>query len=227
MTPVSSVGLSHDDAARTAMERSSLYGFLAAIFRAAPTAALLRRMKETGFREAFAAAGGGLESGFLDGPEDQLLEELAVEYTRLFLGPGKHIQPYSAVHLGGEGASLWGKPTVWVRRFIEAAGFDLQPAFHALPDHIAVEFEFMQEMTRRQAAAWERRDDAGAAQCQEIESEFITAHMSRWVPVFCEKVARAAELPLYREIARVTADFVKSEQEEAHGHGERTATAAC
>jgi len=196
------------DDAEIARQRSNLYGLLAAVYRAEPTSAMLKGIKIPAFQKALKAAGVVLEIG---GAEKNLAEALAVEYTRLFLGPGKHIAPYAAIHLGGDGASLWGPETSWVKGFIEDAGFDYKPDYHDLPDHISVELEFMQEITAGEAAALEREDPGQAEKHQRIEVEFITAHMAKWVPGFCRQVQDQAELPFYKAMARLTEEFILSE----------------
>ena len=198
-------------AAGTAKERSGLYGFLAEVFRAAPTPELLRRIKDNGFLETLTAAGAHLDREFLQRPEDELLEDLAVEYTRLFLGPGKHVQPYAAIYLGGAGASLCGPATVWARDFMERAGFTLTPEHHGLPDHVSVELEFMAGMAEREARAIEGSDLEAAAECRWIQKEFLQDHLGRWLPEFCGRAAAHAELTFYREMARLAGHFLDSE----------------
>ncbi len=197
--------------AGTAKERSGLYGFLAEVFRAAPTPELLRRIKDNGFLATLTAAGAHLGGEFLQRPEDELLEDLAVEYTRLFLGPGKHVQPYAAIYLGGAGASLCGPATVWARDFMERAGFTLTPEHHGLPDHVAVELEFMAGMAEREARAMEGADREAAAECRRIQKAFLQDHLGRWLPAFCGRAAEHAELTFYREMARLAGHFLDSE----------------
>ncbi len=198
--------------AGTAMERSSLYGFLAAVYRTEPTAELLGWIRDPDFLDLLADTGVDLGTSFADHAENELIELLAVEYTRLFIGPGDHVPPYAAVHLGGEGASLWGRPTVWVKRYIEAAGFEYRPDYHDLPDHISAELEFMREITAREAAALEKRDPAEAGQLRAVGSEFVAGHLSLWIPKFCDLVIDRAELPFYRGMAALTKDFIESER---------------
>jgi len=200
-------------AAGTARERSGLYGFLAEVFRAEPTPDLLRRIKDNGFRETLTAAGAHLGGEFPQRPEDELLEDLAVEYTRLFLGPGKHVQPYAAIYLGGAGASLCGPATVWARDFMERAGFTLTPEHHGLPDHVSVELAFMAGMAEREARAIEGSDLEAAAECRWIQKEFLQNHLGRWLPEFCGHAAAHAELTFYREMARLAGRFIESEAE--------------
>ncbi len=198
--------------ARAARERSGLYGFLAEVFRAEPSPDLLRRIKDPAFAEVLAAAGAHLGEELARRPEDALLEDLAVEYTRLVLGPGRHVRPYAATYLGGPGASLCGPPAVWARDFMERAGFALGPGHRDLPDHVSVELEFMARMAAREAAAVEAGNAAAASQSRRIQSEFLETHLGRWLPRFCGHAAEQAELSFYRELARLAGHFLDSER---------------
>ncbi len=197
--------------ARTARERSGLYGFLAEVFRVEPSPDLLRRVKDPGFAEMLEAAGAHLGEELARQPEEVLLEDLAVEYTRLFLGPGRHVRPYAATYLDGAGASLCGPTTVWVRGFMERAGFAFAPKHRDLPDHVSVELEFMARMAAREAEAVEAGDAAGVRQSRRIQREFLETHLGRWLPQFCGHAAEHAELSFYRELARLTGHFLDSE----------------
>jgi TorA maturation chaperone TorD len=198
-------------AARTARERSGLYGFLAEVFRAEPSPYLLKRIQDERFAAVLEAAGAHLGEELTHQPEVVLLEDLAVEYTRLFLGPGRHVRPYAATYLDGAGASLCGPTTVWVRNFMETAGFALTPEHRDLPDHVSVELEFMARMAAQEAEAIEAGEAAAAAQCRDIQKEFLETHLGRWLPRFCGHAAEHAELSFYRELARLVGHFLDSE----------------
>ncbi len=196
------------------MERSNLYGFLASIYREEPTGELLRQIKEPGFRAALAEAGITLGADLLGRPEDALIEDLAVEFTRLFIGPGTHVPPNSAVHMEGEGALLWGPSTGRVKHFIEATGFEYRPDYQDLPDHISVELEFMQELTARESEALKENDQDALGRLRQTQKEFVTKHMAVWVPVFCDKVMARADLSFFEDMAKLTKDFIRSESGE-------------
>lgn len=195
--------------AMTAMESSNLYAFLSMVFRDALSAPALRQIRSPAFVEALSEAGVELDAEFLQRPEAALLEDLAVEYAALFVGPGGHISPYESVQTEGGSGQLWGTETVEVRRFIEAAGFAYKPDFHDLPDHISVELDFMSELARREAAAWRSEDFAAVLDCLRLAKKFLSRHLGNWAPVFCAKVAARAEHPFYREMAQLTADFLR------------------
>lgn len=205
------VVMGHRDMAAKTMERSSLYGFLALVFREEPTAAFLLKMKNAEFLDALSAAGVRFDEEFFASPDEELLDDLAVEYTRLFIGPGRHIPACEGAQREG---ALWGRTTIEVARLVENCGLRYNPEYRDPPDHIGVELEFMQEVTKREAQAWEREDSSEALHCLQIEREFIGKHLSRWVPQFCEKVAQEAECSFYREMAVLTDSFIQCEYKE-------------
>ena len=211
------VDVDQEEMAQTAITRSNLYGFLAAIYRVEPTADLLRQIKHPQFLEALVNVGVTLEKDFLDAPEEQLLSELAVEYTRLFIGPGKHISPHESVHTQGHDESLWGRTTVAVKDFIESVSVEFRPDYHGMPDHISVELELMQKFTEAEANAWQRGDYAEATMWLQLEQEFINNHLARWVPAFCEQIVGQAEVSFYREMAMVTKQLLEMEKKQLEG----------
>ena len=197
-----------EDPAAGATERSQLYGFLAAVFRTEPKLALLSEIRKPAFTDAMKAVGVDIGKAFGGQPDGELIDELAMEYARLFIGPGHHIAPYAALYLGVEGASLWGPVTVWVKGFIEDAGFEYKPGFHDLPDHVSVELEFMQEITSRMALARKDGDEATVQKLHLIENEFLISHLGKWLPEFCSKIEAEAQLPFFAQMARLAKDFI-------------------
>jgi TorA maturation chaperone TorD len=204
-----------------ARQRSNIYGLLASVYRQEITADLLHQVKDPQFLGVLSDLGIQLRSDFLQKPEEELLDDLAVEYARLFLGPGGHISPHESVqHQKGDGQSglLWGESTAEVKRFIESTGLSYDPEYKGLPDHISVELEFMQQLTLREEQAWRDEDEDGALDCLKTEKKFIEEHLVRWVPVFCDKVIKEAELPFYREMAVLTKNFIEFERQEVEGY---------
>jgi TorA maturation chaperone TorD len=201
----------------TAKQRSTVYGLLAATFRCEPTAAFIRQVKDPEFQGALSSSGIELEEDFFNQPEDELVESLAVEFTRLFLGPGKHISPHESVHHereDGDWGRLWGKSTVEIKKFIETTGLEYTSVYPGLPDHISVELEFMQKLAERESTAWKENDNKGALYCLKIEKKFIEEHLSKWCPDFCDKVTSEAATSFYREMAKLTKWFIELETKE-------------
>jgi len=203
--------------------RSNIYGLLATIYRREMTSDLLKQIKDPSMLGVLSNLGIELNHGFMKTPEHELLEDLAVEYARLFIGPGKHISPHESVHHkrdDGRWGQLWGPSTAEVKKFIESAGLSYQSEYTGLPDHISVELEFMQQVTLAEEKAWEDGDRNLALVCLEIEKKFIEAHLAEWIPDFCGKVINGAEFPFYRLMAELTQKFVEFEKNEVGRLGE-------
>ena len=201
----------------TATQRSNIYGFLSLIYRTEITEPVLKHVREPDFLSVLSGMGAQLENDFFNKLGDDLLEELAVEYTRLFIGPGKHISPHESVHHkrdDGDWGQLWGKSTVEVRKFIEASGLEYTPEYRGMPDHISVELEFMQQAAKMESQALEDNDNEGLLYCLKMEKRFIEEHLLKWVPGFCDRIISDAEMSFYREMARVTKHFMEFEEEE-------------
>jgi TorA maturation chaperone TorD len=200
--------------AETARQRSQLYGFLAALYRHEPTADFLHQLRQPAFSKALSDAGCHLESDVFDRPEDELAEELAVEFTGLFIGPGKHVSPHESVHRDTGGGQLWSEATGEVMSFINRCGFAFSPEYLGLPDHISVEMEFMEALVAREAGAWGQNDPGKATQFLKLEKDFIDNHLGRWIPRFCRQVMALADQSFYGKIADLTAAFVESENKD-------------
>jgi TorA maturation chaperone TorD len=200
-----------------ANHRSTIYGLLAVIYRGEVTSDLLHQVKDPRFLGVFTDLGvEGIEA-FLQSSEEKLIEDLAVEYARLFLGPGNHISPHESVHHqreDGDWGTLWGATTVEVKKFIEATGLEYESDYKGMPDHISVEFEFMATLARREAQAWAESDETVARRYMDVQRKFLAEHLIHWIPSFCEKVVKEAELPFYRAFAELTQSFIQYEKEE-------------
>jgi TorA maturation chaperone TorD len=202
--------------AETATARANIYGLLTAAFRVEPSSSFLTRLKDPEVLGVFEGLGISLGEDFRESPNDQLREVLAVEFTRLFLGPRGHISPHESLHTDSASdgnADLWGADTVKVKRFMEAAGLTVDNSFTGMPDHICAEMEFMQQLTTKEAEAWTEADEELATNIQNIEERFLDEHLCQWVARFCDKLIERSEHPFYRGIAEVTKGFIEFEGE--------------
>jgi len=195
----------------TAVARGQVYGLLTTVFRAEPSAAFIRDLKGHRFSGAFTDLGIDLGEAFRTTPESETLEELDIEFTRLFLGPGQHISAHESIftEVDGDTGGLWGAKTVEVKKFIETTGLDYESGFTGLPDHISVELEFMRKLSEWEAARWSDKDSKNAKYCGTVQKKFIEEHLLKWVPKFCDEVIDKADLPFYGEMAGVTKDFLE------------------
>jgi TorA maturation chaperone TorD len=209
------MGTDCKELAKSANYRSNVYGLLAAVFRQEPGVALIRELRDPQLWGVFSDLGVDLGELFFTTPESQLVEILAQEFTRLFIGPSSHISAHESIFADMDSgvSALWGESTVAVKSFIEATGLDYNPEFNGVPDHISVELEFMQKMTEWEADKWRQQDRENAEYCLEVQRMFLDQHLSIWLPQFCDVVIKQADIRFYTGVAELTKNFLEFEQD--------------
>jgi len=203
-----------DELARSAIERSRLYGLLATVFCREPSAEFLSQLKSPEMVVALASSGVNLGDEFEVEDFTDLADALAVEYTRLFLGPGKHISPHESVQLKRGSGILWGPETSLVHVAYRAGGFDLGQSETHLPDHLSVELNFMSLLARQEFQAWADQDQTSAAKFLRLQHDFISQHLGKWVAAFCAKVVDEAESTFYPAFAGLLKGYLSGEKAE-------------
>ncbi|ODS33276.1 MAG: hypothetical protein SCARUB_01597 [Candidatus Scalindua rubra] len=190
-----------------AEHRSNSYGFLSIVYLQEPNKEFIKSLRESNILDVLNESGLHFDEQITNDVSDKFHNDLVLEYTRLFIGPGKHISPYESVYRDNEDA-LWSETTVEVKKFIESLGLEYSSNWSGLPDHIGVELEFMQRLTCREKEAWEQKDKKTAIRCMEFEKKFIDEHLSQWVPIFCDKLKKESRVAFYREMAELTRQFI-------------------
>jgi TorA maturation chaperone TorD len=205
------------DRAEQAQQRSNIYGFLARVYRKELTSEMLAQIKDPRFKEVLSDLGVQLGDEFFSVPDNELIENLAIEYTRLFLGPGRHISPHESIHYerdDGDWGKLWGASTVEVKKFVESLGLKYKESDTSIPDHISVELELMQKVIEKEKQAWSANGGKDVLHFLKIEKMFMEDHIIKWISQFCDKVIAETEVSFYREMAELTKSFITLEMEE-------------
>ncbi len=122
-----------------------------------------------------------------------VLEELAVDHARLFVGPeNPPASPYESVWTDVDPMSgkliINGPSTVAVAAAYEELGLSQSPDHHDLPDHVATEAELLCFLCEREAAAWSESEPDVAKELRAAEQRFITAHLGRFAGELCAAV---------------------------------------
>lgn len=155
----------------------------------------------------FAAAARRLGDAFAADGQERLL----LDYTRLFLGPVDTLaRPYESCWRG-DATAVMGESTVSVIELYHQAGFEIDQEFRDLPDHIAVELEFLYVLLFRENAATAEGDRDAAGNASALRRRFLDEHLGTWVGPFTAAVASGASSDFYRELAALTGRFVASE----------------
>ncbi len=115
--------------------------------------------------------------------------------------------PYESAFL-----SPTGQPDALLMARVEAAYSEIGIAPSSetgeLPDHVAIELEFMAMLCGLEAAAWEDDDVAGAVKAMRRAKRFLDGHLSVWLPPFARHLAAADQDGFYRTVSQGAAAFV-------------------
>jgi TorA maturation chaperone TorD len=141
----------------------------------------------------------------------QDMETLLVDYTALFIGPGQpRAMPYASFWLTDD-QSMRHEATVAVLDFYEQGGFDVSDELHELPDHVAVELEFLYALIFAQNQAQAEGDTEALSAASALHRRFAVEHMGAWIGPFAAAVNAGAATASYRELAELTQRFVQME----------------
>ena len=154
------------------------------------------------------------------------LEQLKVDFSRLFVGPFKLIAPpYGSVHLEPQRAVM-GDSTIDAERRYREAGLDIAKSLNDAPDHIAVELEFLYYLIYKEVEAMRHEQPEDAHEWLQKQHAFLTLHIGAWVSSFAEAVEHGAKTDFYRQLANATQTFVHSDQEAVAGYVSNAVTTA-
>lgn len=150
-------------------------------------------------------------------PEPSKLEELRVDYARLFLGPYKALaSPYGSIYIDGNDRVM-DSSTTKVRDYFRSMGVGL--ASKEIPDHLAVELEFMHFLCVKELQALEDSDSESAKRYLKDQHDFLKTYIASWVFSLTGKIVTSARTEFYKEIALATESFIQKEIKELTAAG--------
>ena len=181
--------------------RAEVYGLLAALYYAPPSAELLAQLR-VAVTEAPATG------GFLEEPWRQFVgtvrelsdEQIASEYDALFGGVGKpEVYLFGSWYLSG---FLNEKPLAALRSDLAALGLSRDESMNETEDHFACVCEVMRYLIAG--------DDVEVANLTQ-QQKFFGAHVQSWVPAMCDAIAAHPRARFYAALAGFTAAFISVE----------------
>ena len=161
---------------------------------------------------AKASPGGVIDAAALDDCfKASGVEVLMLDYSRLFLGPFEILaKPYGSVYLDGE-KIVMGDSTMLALELYREGGFEVAEDFLEMPDHIAVELEFLYLLSFRIGKA---SDDEERARLIVLKQKFLEEHLGRWVGTLSEAIRKGAQTDFYKRLADLTEQFVLEDLQE-------------
>ena len=179
------------------LARAEVYGVLAALFYAPPTAELHGQ-----FRVAVTEA--PVAGAFLERSWSNLVaagrrldrDAIADEFDRLFQGVGKPaIFLYGSYYLAGK---LNEKPLVALRHSLRSLGLQKSEGMSETEDHIASLCEVMRYLIAG--------DDAATSNLA-AQRRFFDEHLRGWVGAMCDAIEANPEADFYAALAHFARDF--------------------
>jgi len=127
------------------------------------------------------------------------IKEMQVDYSRLFVGPFELLSaPYGSVYLE-DGRKTLGDSTMDVVQFYQQENLSLQ--FKELPDHIAVELEFLYFLMAKELMFLDNDDLEQSKLCLEKQKQFINRHLANWINDFTDLIIQNANSDFYSQVA--------------------------
>lgn len=208
LAPAAPTAAPQDPVAALMEARAAVYGLLARVFIREVDEAFLAELRamrypqgsdnpavNEAFREVYR---------FMRHAREDVLDVLAVDYSRTFLGSGvlngNAAFPYESVYTS-EHALVMQEARDEVLAIFRAHGMDKAAGWTDPEDHIALELEFMRTLALRTRDALAAGDEQAARTLVADQHGFLTAHLLNWAPRFLHDVPRFASTGFYRAFA--------------------------
>ncbi len=187
-------------------QRVRLYRLLSRLYRVEVDAPLLESLKRMRFPQVgdeMLCQGYAMLQGYLAQCTDGTLDDLAVDYARVFLAAGsaegQAALPCESVYTSAKKIFM---QQAWedVCRIYAQAGLGKGAGYADLmEDHLALELEYMAQLVQHQDPA--------------AQAEFLETHLLNWLDDFVCDVQRYAETDFYKAVARITLGFLRMERD--------------
>ena len=179
--------------------RAEMYEFLAALFRAEPSDALVGHVaKLQGDGSAIGSASSVLAT--LAGKLSN--DEIRDEYMRLFIGVGRgEVLPYASYYLTG---FLNDKPLANLRNDMAAMGIERVEGVRDPEDHIASLFDMMAGLIR---GVFDAPNDLAA------QAAFFKKHIEPWAPLLMQDIEAAKAAVFFAPVGTIGRAFMDIESE--------------
>lgn len=186
-------------------EKAGVYAFLKVVFSTEPSTALLKYLQTPEVLDSLRSTGACLSEKDFSEPQ---LPQLLADYTRLFIGPMKHISLNESIYTE-KTPQFWGDATVKISKLVDYLNLTLDEKWTQMPDHIVVEFELMQKLLEAKSEALNSNDQQTVQQCAKAINSLYDEHIVQWVPQVCDQVIDKAQTSAYKAIGMWTKTFIQ------------------
>ena len=191
-----------------------MYRFLSQLYLVEVDASLLAVLQKTTFPLGCSIEdlneGYALISEYLADGNRDALEEMAVDYARLFLGAGvadanEMAVPYESAYVSQGHLVMQESWTKAVADYNDK-GIEVNIELHNVAaDHIGIELAFMAHLCAP------IHDDAHRETTLQDQRSFFNGHIKDWTPQFCKDISKFAGTTFYKGVSKITSGFLKME----------------
>jgi TorA maturation chaperone TorD len=195
--------------------RQATYGLLARMYRKEVDQAFLDELcamrfpQDTGNEDM--DRGYRLIHDYLCQVWERSLDELAVDYMRVFIGSGQDAHsaayPTESVHTSSRRLMMEAARTE-VLAIYRANGLDKSQFWKETEDHITIELEFMQILGGRIVDDLKAGKEDKATERLRTQYNFLEEHLRNWVPLLNADIQHFAQTDFYRGLGFLTLGFL-------------------
>lgn len=163
------------------------------------------------FGESDIETGTGLLWNYLQHSDGTTLNNLAVDFARVFLGVGPKPEyaaiPYESVFTSQRGLLMQESRDEMIR-LLNKEQLKPNSSFFIQEDHISCEFEYAAYLLEKMGTKLENGEQEIALVYLAKASRFFDKHLTEWVPAFCNRVFNGAATDFYKGLALITKGFI-------------------
>lgn len=197
--------------------RENLYRFLSRLYRFEVDESMLTQMKAMKFpvqcSETELSEGYQMLKEYLKSCTSDSLNDLAVDYAKVFLGAGiakdSAAFPYESVYTSKK-RIIMQEAQDQVKVIYSAKGLSKEDKRPELfEDHIALELEFMAFLCQETKCMFDTENESGILSSLKEEMDFLKQHLLNWICKFCADVEKYADTEFYKGIGKITNGYLK------------------
>lgn len=201
--------------AELAGEHSRICWFLSDFFLRCPDNTFLNELQELlavqqrQISQDPASALAGLWQVLKKGADDELLQRLAVEHTRLFAGlhhDNGLPPPYESLYRGN---TRPGETNLAVMNSYRQAGYGIIEKDAGPQDHITAELRFMAMLYFTELESLNQGDRQKARLIKQQQQHFLNEHLLQWVPEYCIRIKKESTEKFYEHVAMMTREALE------------------
>ncbi|MDR1359257.1 MAG: molecular chaperone TorD family protein [Coriobacteriales bacterium] len=201
-------------------QRAASYGFLSRLFNSEIDTPMFEEVCRADYPVKTGTAdvdeGYRLMAGFLGSRWESSLEELAVDYSRVFIGHGmtaySAAYPFESVYTSEKRLLMQGARDE-VLAIYKASGLNKKASWKEGEDHIALELEFQQILCCRIVESLRSGSIGRTHKLLLTQQNFLEDHLISWIPMLTADMKKFAKTDFYLGLAFLTEGFLNLDQE--------------